>query len=352
MKQAFIKKKFSRESLDVLHVALEVIEDYSAQGYTLSLRQLYYQLVSKNIVPNTEQSYSRVGNIIADARMAGLADWEMIEDRNRSTVKNNHWNGPRDIVQAAARQFRINRWETQPNYVEVMVEKQALEGVLEPVCRELDVPFTSNKGYSSVSMMFETGQRLKERFSERVDSRKLLGEKWNEFGRFPIRELIEKDWFPDKFYSELSDAKTPLFSLTKEAIKEGWPRIVILYMGDHDPSGIDMTRDVRERLSLFSDYTPLEVHRLALNMEQIEELQPPENPAKMTDSRAKSYVEKFGTSSWELDAVKPEQLAALVRNQIVKLRSQTLWDAAVKREAALRGQIEKAAAKMDGGETA
>lgn len=346
MKQKFISKKFSQESLDILSVALEVIEDYSSQGYTLSLRQLYYQLVSKNVVPNTEQSYSRVGNIIADARMAGLADWDMIEDRNRSTMKNNHWGRPEEIVAAAAKQFRIDRWAMQPNYVEVMVEKQALEGVLEPVCRELDVPFTSNKGYSSVSMMFEAGQRLKEKFARRVNDRGLITKHDR---RFTLAEYSKDEAkFQSIFTCEVSSDGNPMFSLTKKGIKEGWPRIVVLYMGDHDPSGIDMTRDVRERLSLFSDFTPLEVHRLALNMEQVEELNPPENPAKMTDSRAKSYVEKFGSSSWELDAVKPEQLASLVSGQIVKLRSEMFWRGAVEKEAKMRAQIETAAKAMDG----
>jgi hypothetical protein len=136
-----------------------------------------------------------------------------------------------------------------------MVEKQALEGVLIPVCREWDVPFTANKGYSSSSAMHEAGKRIYNRFRE------------------------EK-------------------------------KVTIIYLGDHDPSGIDMTRDVEERLRLFAECSPddeftVNVQRVALNMDQVRAMHPPENPAKLTDSRANEYIRKFGHSSWELDASNP-----------------------------------------------
>jgi hypothetical protein len=164
-----------------------------------------------------------------------------------------------------------------------MVEKQALEGVLQPVCSSLDVPFTANKGYSSSSAMYEASKRFIQR---------------------------------------------------AEAGKE----LFVIYLGDHDPSGIDMSRDVLDRLDLFikstmnrcdeigpNEVPAIEVKRVALNMPQIKELNPPENPAKITDSRAAAYIERFGRSSWELDAIEPRQLADLVRNAITGIMDVPLF---------------------------
>lgn len=294
MKKQYIPKKFGADALELLAKINSILRNYEEQGYDLSLRQLYYQLVAANVVPNTERNYKSVGNLVSEARLAGLIDWDMIKDRGRQMVANAHWLTPREIIEACGRQFQIDKWATQGVYVEVMVEKQALEGVLEPVCRELDVPFTANKGYSSSSALFEAGRRMLER---------------------------------------ISDGK----------------EIHVVYLGDHDPSGIDMSRDVEERLRLFSEVDDLdghlELHRVALNFEQIKRLRPPENPAKMTDSRAASYVSRFGRSSWELDAIEPRALATLVRNQVKALRDEDEWSKAVSREKAMRDEIAALAKK-------
>lgn len=276
MKQAFTPKKFGAEALAMIATVNDILAEYEAAGYDLSLRQLYYQLVSRNIVENTERSYKNVGVLVSDARLAGLVDWDIIKDRGREMVQNSHWESPKDIIAACAAQFRIDRWRNQPRYVEVMVEKQALEGVLLPVCREWDVPFTANKGYSSSSAMYEAGQRI---------------------------------------WKRMRDEKEP----------------VIIYLGDHDPSGVDMTRDVEERLRLFAECGPndevlVEVHRIALNMDQIRKLNPPENPAKITDSRANGYIRKYGTSSWELDAIEPKKLASLVTSAIKQYLDKDAWE--------------------------
>jgi len=155
MKEFFTAKKFGPDAVAMIAQINAILADYERQGYDLSLRQTYYQLVARNLVPNTERSYKNVGNLVSDARLAGLIDWDMIKDRGREMTQNPHWDSPKDFIDSVAPQFRVNHWEDQDCYVEVMVEKQALEGVLEPVCRELDVPFTANKGYSSSSAMYE-----------------------------------------------------------------------------------------------------------------------------------------------------------------------------------------------------
>lgn len=302
MKEKFIDHKFSASSLALVDTANGILNEYRAMGYRLSLRQLYYQLVARDYIENSQKSYKRIGNLISDARLAGYIDWDMIEDRNRETVIPTAWTSPAEIVRAAASQFRVDRWEGQTNYVEVMVEKDALSGILEPVCREFHVRFTANKGYSSSSAMYEAGKRIR-------------------------AKLFDHD----------NDIN----------------QIHIFYLGDHDPSGIDMTRDITERLVQFSGIDAylermdkgyatedfIHIHRLALNYDQVEQWQPPENPAKQTDSRFEAYEAKFGESSWELDAVEPRTLADLVRTGIDELIDKDQWEFVASKEGQMRNEL-------------
>src|SRR3990172_6767593 len=160
MKEAFIEKGLSPASLATIQIANGILDEYRAQNFRLSLRQLYYQLVARDHIPNNQRSYKNLGALISNARQAGLIDWEMIEDRNRETVVPGHWDSPADIVEAAARQFRIDKWADQPWHGEGMVEEDALSGGLEPVCPGVAVGITANKGYSSSSTMYEIGKRI------------------------------------------------------------------------------------------------------------------------------------------------------------------------------------------------
>ena len=119
---------------------------------------------------------------------------------------------------------------------------------------------------------------------------------------------------------------------------------LILHLGDHDPSGKDMTRDITDRLSEFSG-GEIEVKRLALNMPQVEQYNPPPNPAKITDSRAEKYIEEFGQESWELDALEPAVIAELIRNAVYEVRDVDQWDEAVKKEEKQKEQLGKVSAK-------
>jgi hypothetical protein len=288
MKEKFVEHRFNAASLKTVKLVNAILAEYSGQGYRLSLRQLYYQLVARGYIENSIKSYKRTGDLVSNARLAGLIDWGMIEDRGRESVMNPHWDSPASIVRAAAQSFRIDHWEGQPCYVEVMVEKDALSGILEPVCRRLDIRFTANKGYSSSSAMYEASKRI---------------------AVAAIRERKE---------------------------------VHLFYLGDHDPSGIDMTRDIKERLALFTyGEVGIDTVRLALNYDQVEQWQPPENPAKEKDSRYQVYVEQFGESSYELDAVEPATLASLVEEAVRDLIDQETWDEIEERETAMREELER-----------
>jgi hypothetical protein len=275
--EAFIDRNFSAASLTRIEQANSIIADYEAQGFTLTLRQLYYQFVARGLIENSQKSYKTLGSIINDARLAGLIDWEAIEDRTRGVERNSHFGSPKDGIEALRQQYRISMWDNQPERVEVWVEKEALVGVVQPTCKKLDVPYLACRGYVSQSEQWRAYRRILERF------------------------------------------------------EEGEQRTTILHFGDHDPSGIDMTRDNDDRLSLFlrsrgheiSDV--IEVRRLALNMDQVRKYNPPPNPAKSTDSRFAGYLSKFGDESWELDALEPKVIAELIRRNVVDLRDADLW---------------------------
>jgi hypothetical protein len=274
-KVCYIPKKFNTDHLALITLTNQIVTSYQAQGFDLTLRQVYYQMVARDIIPNTQQSYKRIGDIINDARLAGLIDWLAIVDRTRNVRENSHWSDPSDIVRSAAQSFAYDKWAKQEMRPEVWVEKDALVGVVGSICRELDIPYFSCRGYTSSSEMWIGAQRLAR---------------------------------------HVKNGQTPL----------------ILHLGDHDPSGKDMTRDILDRIQLFMGGT--EVRRLALNMNQIEEYDPPPNFAKITDSRAKGYIEEFGDESWELDALEPSIITGLIREAVEGVRDQDLWEAACEEE--------------------
>ena len=272
MKQLFVEKNFKDSSLAIISEANDIIDEYRAQGFILTLRQLYYQFVARTLLPNTQQSYKRLGSIINDARLAGLVDWSSIEDRTRNLKSNYHFTGPRQAVQDALDTYEIDMWANQPERVEVWIEKNALVGIIDEVCREMDVPYFACIGYVSQS------------------------EQWRAYRRALSYEL-----------------------------DRGGQTTVILHFGDHDPSGIDMTRDNQDRLNIFMGWEAVKVKRLALNWDQIEEFNPPPNPAKITDSRFASYAAQYGDESWELEALEPRFMTDLIRQHVLQHRDPALW---------------------------
>lgn len=268
-KICYVEKNFAASSLEIIETTNEIIDEYLVQGYSLTLRQLYYQFVARNLIPNTQRDYKRLGSIVNDGRLAGLIDWNALEDRTRNLQANPHWNSPEEIVGTCARQFAVDKWDSQEFRPEVWVEKEALAGVVGQAASALDVPYFCCRGYTSQSEMWVAAMRLR---------------RYAEAGQRPF----------------------------------------VIHLGDHDPSGIDMTRDIDDRLALFMGGLKLE--RIALNMDQVEEFGPPPNPAKVTDSRAAGYIARFGAKSWELDALEPKILDELIRKTILSVRDEGAWD--------------------------
>lgn len=285
MKIQYKEINFRGKSLALIEDINGIITRYKAQGYDLTLRQVYYQLVAGGIIENNERSYKNVGNLVNDGRLAGLIDWDAIVDRTRNIRRKPHWDAPEEIIESSADQFNLDLWSGQENYVEVWVEKDALIGIISQICNKRDIPHFSCRGYVSQSEMWSGAQRL-------------------------ARQARYRD-------------------------------VHILHLGDHDPSGLDMTRDMGERLELFG--ADVQIHRLALNWDQIEEFSPPPNPAKLTDSRAKGYIAKHGRSSWELDALRPETLSRIINGAVDLLIDQSAYDRRLQEQAEGRKLLHKVA---------
>jgi len=268
MKIAYKTHGFNKRSLALIETVNAIVEDYEQQGYNLTLRQLYYQLVARDIIPNSQKEYKAIGDLIGNARLAGLVDWRAIVDRTRNIDKPPAWENPAEVIQSALYSYKRDLWAGQDYRVEVWVEKDALRGVIHSVCNRENVPDFACRGYVSLSEMWEAGNRIKAHI---------------ENGAFPV----------------------------------------IIHLGDHDPSGVDMTRDIIERLEMFTGSIlndKFTVERVALNKDQITQFNPPPNPAKFTDSRINGYVQEFGYSSWELDALEPSVLDSIITSTILAYR--------------------------------
>lgn len=207
-----------------------------------------------------------------------MIDWDSITDRTRNLETTSFWKSPADILRASAKCFKVDKWKDQETRVEVWIEKEALKGVMASVCDDLETPYFACKGYVSQSEMWSAAMRIQR-------------------------------------YHEAYGQNT-----------------IIIHLGDHDPSGIDMTRDIRDRITLFlgknHSYPQniFEINHIALNFEQIQMYNPPPNPAKTTDSRYESYIKEYGDESWELDALEPKELTRIVKNNILFHRDETLWN--------------------------
>lgn len=258
------KLRLNKANTERLEIINGIIEEYVADDYILTLRQLYYQLVSRDVIANTPKEYSKLSILLKRGRMAGIVDWDAIEDRGRQPKLPYSVDGVKDALNDTVEQYRIDRMKGQEKYIEVWVEKDALSNVFLRVTEEFHIRLMVNKGYSSCSAMHEAFKRFKQHM--------ILNE------------------------------------------QEG----LILYFGDHDPSGIDMARDIENRMKEFGiyNYGEFEVKRPALTIQQVRQFKCPENPAKMTDPRAAWYVQEHGKKSWELDALPPRNLIQIIERNV------------------------------------
>lgn len=295
MKQFYRNFRFHKSSLAMIEKINAIVEDYQRQGYRLTVRQLYYQLVTRNVISNNIQSYKNLVATTTDGRLAGLIDWDAIEDRGRAFKGRRHWDSGGGILQGCVSSYHMDMWTGQENRVYVVVEKDALVGVLSRSAHDLDLPLLGARGYPSATVLRE----------------------------FSIYDI--------------------------QSCREAGQQPVIIHLGDHDPSGLDMSRDLDERVALFAqcEVGDIEFRRIALNMDQIKKLNPPPNPAKSTDARFKEYAKQFGRESWELDALEPSYLDKLVRRIVGPYIDAQKWAERKEEIEAVRERLKETADGFD-----
>lgn len=262
---------------EVIAHIVATVNRYRALGYRLTLRQLHYQLVTKNWIVNHNSAYKKLGEILDDCRYGGVVDWDSIEDRGRVPHLPYYADSVGEAVEHLHDYYRRNRQEDQDHIIELWTEKDALSGILKRSTDKYHIRLSVNKGYTSSSAIYAAYQR--------------------------IIEYLHSD-----------------------------KKVTILYFGDHDPSGLDMVRDIRDRLYKFirngthshkfedEDMEDLlDIRAIGLTMGQVRQYRLPPNPTKMTDSRADGYIALYGTTCWEVDALDPTVLTELVGENIEAL---------------------------------
>lgn len=263
----------------IIDNSIEIISKY--EKGMLTLRGLHYQLVSIGMT-NTLQHYKRVVSAMIDARWAGLVDFDTFSDHDRSMIGKTDFeftdldssvDKAKEQIKAWMDYYNKNRWENQPYYPEVFIEKKALQGVFQKPCNYKGVALGACKGYPSLTFLNEATQRLIEA---------------EERGKIPV----------------------------------------ILYFGDYDPSGEDIPRAIKENI-LKLGCESIEVRRFALMEHQVLDWGLPPAPAKKTDSRTAKWD---GLGQVELDAVKPEKLQTLCEEAIESVFDRALYDELIETE--------------------
>lgn len=286
----YVENRFQKTTLLVIENANKIIDDWQAKGFKLTVRQIYYRFIALDIFPaswidddynakkglpkgtkNTLRNYKRLIDILVIGRLGGLIDWTLIEDRTRTLKGMNHWDTTKDYLDSVRSAYRLDKWATQKVRFELWFEKDALSGIAQHIAtqEDIDVQFFSSRGYNSESAMWAAAQRL--------------------------------NWYREELGQET----------------------VILQFSDHDPSGIDIGRDIKARFELFQ--CPVKVQRMALTMAQVKKFKLPPNPAKENDIRFEGYVKKFGKSSWEMDALEPDYMNDITRKAILEVRDNKDW---------------------------
>jgi hypothetical protein len=286
----------TRKEEVVAHI-VSIVNEYKRLGYKLTLRQLHYQLVTKNWIVNHDTAYKKLGTILDDCRYGGIIDWDSIEDRGRVPYLPFSVDSVEEALQVIADAYKRDRQEGQNNVVELWTEKDALSGILKRSTEKYHVRLVVNKGYTSSSAIYGAYER--------------------------VRGFI-------------TDGK----------------RVTILYFGDHDPSGLDMVRDIKDRLVFMLskgiykfDEDDIEEHLIikpiGLTKKQVDTYNLPPNPTKLTDTRSAGYIEKFGRTCWEVDALDPQTLTAIVETNIEGTIDMDAYEEMLDKEKADRKKIKK-----------
>jgi len=270
----------------VVELVNQILSQYTM---LLTLRQIFYRLVANFDYPNKNSAYGQLSKQLVKARERNHIDGTRIEDRSREFLGGDQgFDNPKDFLNLRIKEFLSSPeyyyrsvWAVQPEFVIVWIEKDALSIVVSTVADKFNVITCPSRGYASYTY---------------------------------IQKALEK--LPEE--------------------KE----ITVLHFADHDPSGLDMTRDLEARISEYSELD-VTVERVALNYDQVQGYRLPPNPTKTADPRAEEYVTIYGNECWELDAIEPNELQRLVFESILEHIDTEIWDNTIDEEAKETQWLEK-----------
>lgn len=240
-----------KKTHDLIETARAILAEY----HPMTVRQVYYQLVSRQVIENNRGAYQAVSNALVGARQEGIIPWGWVEDRLRRARHVSMWDDLADFAETAKRAYKRDVWATQPGRVECWLEKDALSGIFEDILRRYGVTLHVGRGYDG--------------------------------------------W--DSIHN------------AAEAYGDG-DGVTVLYFGDFDPSGEDMVRSLRDRLA-FLGAEP-EIVKVALTRDDIERYNLPPDFTKATDTRQAAFVAKHGDLSVELDALPVDVLRERIEAEV------------------------------------
>lgn len=288
------RKKYEEPSMEILKVpkhkkyvkimshkqALEwilpLVDEYP--DTKLNIRQLYYRLAAAGRIPNRRRAYNATVQQLVTMREKKELDWNRIVDVTRATKGGDSgFDSPKEWFNAHLRylqegKYFREKWDGQPEYVEVWVEKDALLPLVESVTKEYNVTACSTHGTESMTHLLKSMLRL-----NRYQNKKCT----------------------------------------------------ILHFADHDPTGVDMSRDIVERSKKYEGLglgkKNFTLERCGLTRGQVKKHSLLPNPTKSKDPRTPAYVSKYGTECWELDALPPNVFKNIIRESIEKHINQKIW---------------------------
>lgn len=239
----------------------EIIEEYTAKNLVLTLRQVHYQLVSRNIIINNKSAYKSLQTLLKDARMSGRIDWSAIVDRNRDSYIPYFEENIPSAIERTLLSYRLDRMRNQDVHIECLIEKMAIYDIVVEVTRRYSIPLTGDKGNCSATILYDISKRML-------------------------------------------------------AAQAAGKHCIVLYIGDHDPSGLKMIESTGNTLSLMG-VQDLEFRPVALTKEQAIKYNLPPQDVKDTDTNTPEYTEKYGKYSWECDALLPNVLQDMLEEEIL-----------------------------------
>lgn len=338
--------RFWNESkLETVKRIVSIVQRYQKLGYNLSLRQLHYQMVSRNWIVNHTTAYKKLGTILDDCRYAGLIDWNAIVDRGRIPYLQYYVRNISHALQDTIDQYKLDRMKGQQYVIEVWTEKDALSEILRTSTEKYHVQLIVNKGYTSSSAAYSAYKRLLKAVEDNKKFKIFYIGDHDPSGLDMVRDIRERltffvsfgnnikhsDEFQAWYSSEfLDDDRLFLDSLDVE--KQN--KFDAMWNEISDSKHADLGKQfMSEKVIAFMEATEMfSIKPICLNMQQIKQYDLPENPTKMTDTRSSGYIKKFGKKCWEVDALEPQVLTGIVDNNIEDSIDMDLYEEILEKE--------------------